>query len=231
MSGPTPPERAQPRPSPVVGARPAPSPVEPSLVERALRLCAGRPRTLLGIAGAPGAGKSTVAEALTREVAAAGVPTALVGMDGFHLAHSELERRGMVEVKGAPETFDAAGYVALLRRLRSPGGHTVWAPEFRREIEDAVAGAVPVGPDTALVVTEGNYLLLDGPWRPVRDLLDEVWFVDVPDSVRRERLAARHRRHGRTDAQAWERTLGSDEANTRTVLATRYRTDLVVDAG
>jgi pantothenate kinase len=260
VTGPTPPERAQPaqppwepslvesslveralveralveralvEPSPVERALVEPSPVERALVERALRLCAGRPRTLLGIAGAPGAGKSTLAEALTREATAAGVPAALVGMDGFHLAHRELERRGLVEVKGAPETFDAAGYVALLRRLRSPGEgeHIVWAPEFRREIEDAVAGAVPVGQGIALVVTEGNYLLLDGPWRPVRDLLDEVWFLDVPDEVRRERLAARHRRYGRSEANAWGRSLGSDERNAGLVLATRDRAQLVV---
>lgn len=153
---------------------------------------------------------------------------ASVGMDGFHLAHRALAGLGLVKVKGAPETFDAEGYIALLRRLRSPAGATVWAPEFRREIEDAVAGAIPVRPETTLVVTEGNYLLLDGPWRPVRELLDEVWFVDVPDPVRQERLAARHRRYGRTDAQARERTFGSDEVNARTVLATRGRADLVV---
>jgi pantothenate kinase len=150
-------------------------------------------------------------------------------MDGFHLAHEALASLGLVEVKGAPRTFDADGYVALLRRLRSPGPGTVWAPEFRREIEAAVAGAVPVRPDCALVVTEGNYLLLDGPWRPVRELLDQTWFVNVPDTLRRERLAARHRRYGRTEAQAWERTLGSDEANARLVLATREHADLVIN--
>jgi pantothenate kinase len=149
-------------------------------------------------------------------------------MDGFHLAHSALAARGLVEVKGAPETFDADGYVALLRRLRESGPATVWAPEFRREIEDPVAGAVPVGADTALIVTEGNYLLLDGPWRPVRDLLDETWFLDPPDPLRRERLIARHRRYGRTAAQAAERALGSDEANARTVAATRHLADLVI---
>jgi pantothenate kinase len=197
------------------------------LLDRALRLAA-RPRALLGIVGAPGAGKSTLTEALCRELLARGVQVVAVGMDGFHLAHRALTELGLVEVKGAPETFDADGYVALLRRLSSPGPGTVWAPEFRREIEDAVAGTVAVRPDTSLVVTEGNYLLLDGPWRPVRDLLDEVWFIDLPDPVRRERLAARHRRYGRTEAQAWERTLGSDEANARTVLATRNSADLVV---
>lgn len=195
---------------------------------RALATARGPGRALLGIVGAPGSGKSTVAAALCAALADRDVRVALVGMDGFHLAQSALAERGLVEVKGAPETFDTAGYVALLRRLRSAGPDTVWAPEFRREIEDAVAGAVPVHPDVRLVVTEGNYLLLDGPWSPVRGLLDEVWFVDVPDEARREWLAARHRRYGRTDDEAWGRTLGSDEHNAELVTATRHHADLVV---
>ncbi|MBA2324634.1 MAG: nucleoside/nucleotide kinase family protein [Pseudonocardiales bacterium] len=187
-----------------------------------------RTRTLLGITGAPGVGKSTLAGELCRELTGRGARVVLVGMDGFHLAHRALIELGLVEVKGAPETFDVAGYVGLLRRLRSADGGTVWAPEFRREIEDPVAGAVPVHPDVTLVVTEGNYLLLDGPWRPVRALLDEVWFVDVPTDLRHERLAGRHRFHGRTEAQAWERALGSDERNAQTVLSTRAGADVVI---
>lgn len=197
------------------------------LVDRAARL-AERPRALLGIVGAPGAGKSTLAEALCGALGERGIRVALVGMDGFHLAHHALDQLGLTEVKGASATFDVSGYVSLLRRLRGPDEDTVWAPEFRREIEDAVAGAVPVDPDVRLVVTEGNYLLLDGPWRAVRGLLDETWYVDVHDALRQERLAARHVRFGRTEQQAWERTLGSDEGNARLVAATRDRAGLVV---
>jgi pantothenate kinase len=142
-------------------------------------------------------------------------------------------------VKGAPETFDAAGYVALLRRIRGLGPDqqagpdqpppTVWAPEFRREVEDAVAGAVPVTAEHRLVVTEGNYLLLDtGPWREVRGLLDACWYVDLADPDRRTRLQARHERYGRSAAEARERTLGSDERNAVLVAGTRDRADLLV---
>lgn len=192
------------------------------------RALAERPGpALLGIAGAPGAGKSTLAD---RVVAA--VPGAvLVGMDGFHLAHATLEALGRVERKGAPDTFDAAGYVALLRRIRGlgPGADVVWAPRFHREIEDAVAGAVAVTAEATLVVTEGNYLLLaDPPWDQVAGLLDECWYLDVDDDVRRTRLQARHERFGRTPAQARERTWGSDERNAEVVAASRGRASAVV---
>ncbi|WP_028932326.1 nucleoside/nucleotide kinase family protein [Pseudonocardia spinosispora] len=203
------------------------SPLAEEHVTRACRL-AGRGRALLGIAGQPGGGKSTFAEALLAEVNAKGVRAALVGMDGFHIADRSLRELGLREVKGAPETFDAAGYVAMLRRLRDPAEQLVWAPEFRREIEDAIQSAVPVPSEVELVITEGNYLLLDGPWGSVRDLCDEVWFVDVDDDLRKRRLAARHEFYGRTPEEAWERTLGSDERNARTVAETRLRADLVV---
>ncbi|MFI6497994.1 nucleoside/nucleotide kinase family protein [Nonomuraea typhae] len=193
-------------------------------VRRAATLAASGNRRILGITGPPGAGKSTLARLLHDEIDGAVV----VGMDAYHLAHSALERLGLAERKGAPETFDAAGYVALLRRIKA--GEHVWAPEFRREIEDAVAGAVAVPPDARLVITEGNYLLLGREhWRPVRALADEIWYVDLPEDVRQARLAARHEAFGRTAEQAWERTLGSDELNARLVIATREDADVVVD--
>jgi pantothenate kinase len=179
-------------------------------------------RRLLGLAGPPGAGKSTLALALR---AAFPDVARIVPMDGFHLAGSELARLGRAGRKGAPDTFDAAGYVALLRRLRAPAaGETVYAPEFRREIEEPIAGALAVGPEVRLVITEGNYLLLDDdPWRAVAPLLDECWFVDVDDALRVGRLVARHERFGRSpaDARAW--VAGTDEPNARLVEASRGR--------
>lgn len=152
-------------------------------------------------------------------------------MDGFHLAQAELERLGIAGRKGAPHTFDGHGYVALLRRLRANAEPVVYAPLFRREIEEPVACAVPVDRDVRLVVTEGNYLLGgEGVWAGVRPLLDECWYVDLPDDVRRERLAIRHEDFGRTREQAWERALGSDERNAEVVRATRDRADVIVTA-
>ena len=187
----------------------------------------GTTRAVLGVTGAPGAGKSTVSAALVADLTSSGRRVVLVGMDAFHLAQVELDRLGRTDRKGAPDTFDADGFLTLLRRLRVRGPGAIYAPVFRRDLEEPVACAVPVAPEVDLVVTEGNYLLLDdGPWAAVREALDECWYVDLPQEVRRKRLAARHQAHGRTPDQAWGRTLGSDESNARLVSATRDRADV-----
>ena len=189
-------------------------------------LLAGRRRVLLGLVGAPGAGKSTLASALQRALPEV---SQVVPMDGFHLANVELARLGRHARKGAPDTFDAAGYVALLDRLRDPGDDIVYAPEFRREIEEPVAGAIPVFPQTRLVITEGNYLLLDdGPWARVAALLDEAWYVDVDAALRVARLTQRHERFGRTHAEAVAWVAGTDEPNARRIEATREKADFIV---
>jgi pantothenate kinase len=184
------------------------------------------PRSVLGITGAPGSGKSTLAAALLavlpREVA-------VVGMDGFHLAQAELERLGRHFRKGAPDTFDAFGYAALLRRLRDNVEPTVYAPLFRRDLEEPIGSCVPIDRDVAVVVTEGNYLLLDEPgWIDARRAIDEVWFLDLPDDVRVERLVRRHQEFGKTpaDARAW--ATGSDQHNAVVVERGRERADLVI---
>ncbi|MGH3768982.1 MAG: nucleoside/nucleotide kinase family protein [Pseudonocardiaceae bacterium] len=199
----------------------------PDLLARARALVDVGDRRILGITGAPGAGKSTVARRLVDMLGDAAV---LVGMDGYHLAQAELERLGCTERKGAPDTFDAAGYVALLRRLRVPAAGTVYAPEFRRAIEEPIAGAVAVPPHVCLVVTEGNYLLLDtAPWSAIRGLLDEVWFLAPDEQTRRAWLTDRHRRYGRTAKQAAERTSESDERNARLIAPTATRADFLLD--
>jgi pantothenate kinase len=203
------------------------------LLARARALPRGGRRALLGVAGAPGAGKSTLAEHLVRELNGTGEPwVAHVPMDGFHLADAELDRLGRRDRKGAPDTFDAAGYAALLRRLREEADEdTVYAPGFERVLEQPLAGAVPVPPSARLVVTEGNYLLLaDGAWARVRSCLDEVWFCELAEAERVRRLVARHERFGKShrDAVAW--ALGTDGRNAALVAATRERADLVVPA-
>lgn len=197
------------------------------LVARARLLAVPGHRRVLGIAGAPGSGKSTLAARLVERL---GADAVLVPMDGFHLAGAELDRLGRADRKGAPDTFDAAGYAALLARLRAPeAGGVVYAPAFDRSLEEPVAGSIPVGPEVPLVVTEGNYLLHDQDgWAPVRALLDEVWFLEIDGEERVRRLVERHVRYGkaRPYAERWVREC--DEVNARVVAGGRELADLVV---
>lgn len=189
-------------------------------------LTGGAERVIVGITGAPGAGKSTAAKTLARRCVTQGVPTVVVPMDGFHLAQSVLEAHGWGAVKGAPHTFDAAGYVALVERIRRERRWTVWAPAFERPLEDPVAGSIEVTPDTRLVITEGNYLLSpEQPWSQLPALLDAVWYVDTPDQVRLDWLIARRRRYGATMQEATDLALGPDERNAELVRSTRCRAD------
>ena len=197
------------------------------LIDRARALATAGPRKILGIAGAPGAGKSTLAAVVTAQLGGQAIQ---VPMDGLHLADVELYRLGRRDWKGAPDTFDGFGYLALLRRLRAQApGEIVYAPAFERTIEQPIAGSIPVDPSVPLIVTEGNYLLLDQPpWHEVAGLLDETWFVEIDDAVRIDRLIRRHIEFGKTPEQAAEWVERLDEGNARLVAATRDRADLIV---
>src|SRR3954451_3289773 len=199
------------------------------LIVRARALAERGGRRILGIAGPPGGGKSTVARAVVAEL---GDGARLVPMDGFHLAQAELVRLGRRDRMGAPDTFDAAGYVALLRRLRDATEDVVYAPEFRREIEEPINAAVAVPRDVPLVITEGNYLLVDdGPWAEVRRLLDETWYVVQQEERRRRLLIARHIEFGKDPDFAREWVMRSDERNAQLVATTRTRADALVHIG
>ena len=183
-------------------------------------------RRILGITGAPGVGKTTYALV---KVSTNGAPAAYVPMDGFHLADVTLTALGRLGRKGAPDTFDAWGYAALLRRLRDERDHVVYAPGFERHLEQPIAGAVAVPPEADFVVTEGNYLLLDRPeWRAVREQLDEVVHLVTDDDVRRRRLVARHVEFGKTPAEAEAWVARVDDANAALVEAAAHRADRVV---
>ena len=199
--------------------------VSSAYLSRISALLAGGQRKLLGLVGPPGGGKSTLAQALLDALPGRAV---VVPMDGFHLANAELARLGRALRKGAPDTFDSAGYLALLRRLKAQrADDIVYAPEFRRDIEEPIAGAIAVLPQVPLVITEGNYLLLDtGPWAGVREQLDEVWFVDTDAALRRDRLVGRHMQFGRTLQEARDWVATTDEPNAGLIAATRHRADV-----
>jgi len=193
-------------------------------VQRATAMAAAG-RTVLGIAGCPGAGKSTLSAAIAGRVAS----SVIVPMDGFHMLNEDLVRLGRRNRKGAPDTFDVAAYVAQLAKIRGQDRRPITAPRYDRAASAPVPDAITIEPDVALVITEGNYLLLnEAPWDAVRPLLDEVWFVVVDDAVRVPRLIARHIEFGKSPDEAREWVWRSDEANAVIVATTRDRADVVV---
>ncbi|MCY7402068.1 MAG: nucleoside/nucleotide kinase family protein [Nocardioides sp.] len=203
----------------------------PELLERVEALLVRPGRVVLGIAGSPGAGKSTLTEMLLSRLRADLGPGAVghLPMDGFHLADVHLDRLGSRDRKGAPDTFDVDGYVAALERLHDRPDRTLYVPGFARDLEQPVAAAIAILPAARRVLTEGNYLLLPGDgWERARPLLAEVWFVTVDDDVRRARLIRRHEQFGKSPeaARAWVE--GIDEANAALVAATQDAADVVV---
>jgi pantothenate kinase len=180
-------------------------------------------RFLTALAGPPGSGKSTMAAAL---VQALGPGARAVPMDGFHLDDRVLEARGLRSRKGAPETFDAAGFVALVHRLRDEDGE-VAIPIFDRAMELSRAAGDVVMPADRLLVVEGNYLLLNrAPWADLRGLFDLTVMIDVPEAELDRRLLARWAHHGKTpdEARAW--IDGNDLPNIRCVQGESARADI-----
>lgn len=167
-------------------------------------------RLLIGIAGPPGAGKSTLADGLVAHLGEA----VAVPMDGFHLSNRELHRLGLSHLKGAPETFDAAGYVALLRRIKQRPAGIVYAPSFDHVMNEPIAGSIPVPQETPVVVTEGNYLLV---WPQARELFDLTVHIDCDPQARVAGLIARQREKGLSEEAAVQWVMRGDEANARLV--------------
>lgn len=190
---------------------------------------AGR-RVVIGIAGSPGGGKTTLAKAIVDSVNEIEPGIAVhLPLDGFHLANSTLTRLGLRDRKGAIETFDGWGFLNLVHRLRDESGHTVFAPSFERTVDEGVAGEIAIDESHRLVIAEGNYLLSEqAPWAEVKALLDDAWFCETDDDERFARLVDRHTRHGRSRdaAEAWAREV--DGANAVLINATRVRANLVV---
>ena len=188
------------------------------------RLLSTGVRQIIGITGAPGTGKSTfasgLADALGRE------RSIVVPMDGFHLANKIIDGTALRDRKGAIDTFDVGGYVSLLQRLRSRDEPMVYAPSYRRGLEEPIAASIAVPEDIDFVITEGNYLLSTEPsWRRIRSLVDEIWFVETPHQLRVDRLIARHVAFGMGEEAATAWATGPDETNARYVESTKQLAD------
>lgn len=197
------------------------------LVERILKRALIQDRVIIGIVGCPGSGKSTLTTALIANLASTGLAAVSVPMDGFHLADVELRRLSALDRKGAIDTIDGHGYMATLRRIREQNDEIVYAPAFERDLEQPLAGAIAVPRDVPVVLTEGNYLLdQTPPWRGVKELVDEVWFVHVADLLRQQRLIRRHVGFGKSPVDAREWVIGVDEINAKRVTAQKGHADL-----
>jgi pantothenate kinase len=205
-----------------------------ALAREAIALVCNDSRAVLGIAGNPGAGKSTLVELLLSRIAAIKGDqwVAHVPMDGFHLADAQLDRLGNRDRKGAPDTFDAAGYAHLLERVVRETDAPVYVPGFDRTLEQPLAGALVVLPAARLVITEGNYLLLADPeWATARAAMNAVWSVTTEEALRVQRLVERHVRFGKTqlEARAWVADI--DQRNSDLVSGTLGNADRVVVNG
>ncbi|MDS1269045.1 nucleoside/nucleotide kinase family protein [Lipingzhangella sp. LS1_29] len=188
-------------------------------------------RVLLGLAGPPAAGKSVLATTLVQHLRrrlGANV-VGYVPLDGFHLSNAILEWLGRRNRKGAPDTFDAYGYLALLRRILQEPGDAIYVPDYDRELNEPVAARHVVDPETRLVVTEGNYLACpQQPWAEVRTLATELWYVESSDTVREQRLHVRQQQGGLSPEAAWDWVRRSDRPNGDLVKESRQRCDRIV---
>jgi pantothenate kinase len=200
------------------------------LVESINALPPGK-RFVLGIVGCPGAGKSTLAQALVESInrQSKAELAVVVPMDGYHLSNETLTERGLLALKGIPDTFDAEGFVQLLAKLSLNEQTNVYAPKFERSIESSIVDAIVIKPEHKLCVVEGNYLLLlTPPWSEARQYFDSVWFVDVELSVLKARLQQRHESAGRTPTDAEKKVLSTDLPNAKIVESTKNLADKIV---
>lgn len=191
-------------------------------------------RFLLGITGIPGAGKSTLAnslmkninEILHKEIAI------VVPMDGFHYHNDILVTKGLLAVKGSFKTFDSEKFVALIKKIASEKVEKIYCPAYDRNLHNPVDDSILIESKHKIIIVEGNYLLLDTcPWKELVDLFDESWFIDTPQAISKERLINRHIVTGRSASEAFHKVNSTDTPNAELILQTRYRANKIIMVG
>lgn len=200
-----------------------------TIVEEVLPRAKGQSRFMIAIAGPPGAGKSTLADAICDALLAHGETAAVLPMDGFHMDNAILEERGLLSRKGAPETFDVRGFADIVGAVRR-GGQEVLVPVFDRSREIAIASARAIAPQTRFILAEGNYLLLDeAPWKKLTESFDLTIFVGPSVVVLEQRLRQRWQGYG-LDAEAIQAKLfENDLPNGRRVIENARPADIHID--
>ena len=200
-----------------------------TIAEDVLRRAEGRSRFIVAIAGPPGAGKSTLADALCDALLARGETAAVLPMDGFHMDNGILEERGLLPQKGAPETFDVRGFLDIVSAVRK-GGQEVLVPVFDRSREIAIASARAIAPETRFILAEGNYLLLDeAPWTTLSKSFDLTVFVGPSVDVLEERLRKRWQGYGLDEAAIHAKLFENDLPNGKRVIETARPADIRID--
>lgn len=200
-----------------------------TIAEDVLRRAEGKSRFIVAIAGPPGAGKSTLADALCDALLARGETAAVLPMDGFHMDNGILEERGLLPRKGAPETFDVRGFLDIVSAVRK-GGHEVLVPVFDRSREIAIASARAIAPETRFILAEGNYLLLDeAPWTTLSRSFDLTIFVGPSVDVLEERLRKRWQGYGLDEAAIHAKLFENDLPNGKRVIENARPADIRID--
>ncbi|CAN5191019.1 nucleoside triphosphate hydrolase [soil metagenome] len=209
----------------------------PETVDRYVKVllnakAAKQSRYLLGLAGSPASGKSTFSAqlvnrinfVLNKEVAV------VVPMDGYHFSNQVLDEMGLKPLKGIPATFDGQGFVDLIKRLKSETNESVFAPLFDRSIEASIENGIEIAPRHEIIVSEGNYLLIDEkPWNELRNLFDEIWFIDSTMEKLMPRLLERHKNCGRNNEETKAKIDSTDLPNAILIDGTKSRAHRVID--